>query len=1013
MAIIFQLFIAPINYSYAEDDFFSWKTVESALPFVTNATNAFMSNYFQAMNQNQTASQYDVYKGRFDAQLKLQPIQPQNVKGGALFNGCFVLPAQINKLPSNQMCSAQNGQAIQGGYASALIDTMEYNLAQIEKFEVKGNDEFNQQGVGCYDKKIEDFETLLKKRNREIDAYKQRLKALLDEFKTLANDDLKNIKKLTAILDGGPNGEEHLQDIKFDNVFLGKSDPANVCGSIISRGKISQLGKQAKGGGLKGIENFLLAQSDEASTFLGKTKNIKNDVEKLSKALAKNMQDRSDSSADLSDVAFSGNTLNKNNKAIENVISNFNQELKNKFDNLESKLKVESTLEGNPILINKMQLIKAGKINMNELEEQLVNFEEMSKKDCLQKQVNSNFGSIQSFVKRLENIHVSKESNRDADNPLANSIISLFESEKNIDNLVGQVGQIENQDRGILSHYVLKTNKTILVGTMKIGASTPMRPSQILANFAYACNNNFKASFPGNSSNYSQAEAVKAVKDFAAQRENIRKVASSDLATRINNQLLECPSDQSTGKEINSCTSDSTNTNSPKFCLRTAQTCASNIIGCLEKAKEKTQKYTNLRKTYIDNYQKNVTDLKAKLAKELRSFNNYVGFQGQSLDATLGLGTVFGVPQIEFNFSVIEKMGLEKGVNPNLALEDPDKYLEKMLQNIDAIQEKTDRQQDELMTKLSEVKNQFIGNFKANKQYLNIVIQDCQKAISQTSEGLKKQNEQISENNKKTQMACQKLKAFNEDPESIEHEQLADDLSEVIQLAASVPQSGQFVQKNSGYDQSQIARIRSFNLKCEEDSKSTNKFLPTSNGGLTVSNICSTKNKKLVNALLPNANVNELCDQKQTGKETCSENDYIEQLNKHLKEGIVLCFSTKNPNKLLSYKNNDIPDECKKNGKDGAKIDEPNKALNEKEDYLKYSSAISEKLSICTPAKEGSSSDLQQLASAYNCLKAKQAAGEVAVSFCNYSNNNEVNEKDSAFQSLFGAIGKGLGTTRN
>lgn len=1011
--IIYQLISAPlINSSIAAEDKKEsegfWNTVKEYMPSVLSGVNAFMTPFLQTQQQQQN-TQYDQFKNQFSAQFILQPVAAQNTPGGALFNGCTVLSAQVNKLSSAQQCSAQPPNIIQAGYAGAMIDVMEFNLAQVQKFDVKGNDEFNAQGVGCYDRKIKDLETLLDKRRQEIESYKQRLRLLLDDFNLASKNDLDNIKKYDAFLNGGTGLDKELKDFKFENLFLGSKDPANVCGSIISANEISRAGNAQKGG-LRAIEEILFDKTSKpeggamsAQELLSNKTQIEQDVRGLANKLASKLNTLGSTSAELGDISFSGTVITKNNAALSKIIGNFNSELSSSIQSLATSEKMSSKVQGSSELTTEFQNISTGgKIDIEELGQRLEAFENEDKKSCLKKSINSNFTDIDTFVKKFKNPSISSRLSETADNELATDIKSFIEDEANIDEFLKKVKS--SQSKGSNSNYIMTTGKTLRIGGVKIGASTPMRPAQLLEVFVSRCNKNFKAKNPANPNGYSKADAIAAIKKFAGQKENIRRTAASNLSNKIRNEMLSCPANTSTGVAALSC-GKALNPNDGNFCLRTASLCATNMKGCYAKVQGELNKAKTEQKAFVDNYQKNITNFKKNLDKEFKNFNNFMLFNGKSLDDQLRLGANFGIPDVKAELSVIELLQAD-GIDPSLKIEDPKKYLEKNEEKLDQVLKVVDRQKELILQKVKEVRKQFTDRFKENQRTLEQVISDCQGAIQNTQQALNEQAKAQQENDAKTVMACQKLQAFQADPQSAEHESLADDLSEVVQLVAAMPTPvGQFSKAFSANDQASIAQIRAFSAKCEQDAKEAGFFKTSSSGGLTAGNICKPENRAHVKSMVSgfDKEIDDLCKNPYSdATQTCDKATFLEMIGKKK-------YCDNDPNQRLVQIQKDTI--CNETVGGTVKVDTP-------DEYVAYAAEIRViDPTICVLEEEGSSSLKQQLANAFNCNEVKKRAGAIGVSACNIPNGSEVSEKGGEFsQSLnqvLGIAGQQMGANQN
>lgn len=1024
--LIYQLIVLPLaSAEEAKKSFLSWDTVKQGLPGVLGGVNAFVSNYFQAQNQNQTNSQYDQYYNQFKQQYGIKPVAPQNIEGGIIFEGCFVLEARIDKPSAGLLCGAQPSATNLAGYAGAMAEVMEENMETVNNFLVEGNDEFNAQGIGCYNSKIKNLQTVLDQRLIDMDKRIQNLRQLLDNFKLQSRADLDSIKRATALLDGGPNPDEHIRDVKFENYLLGQSDAGNVCGSIVSDAELSTTARKTKNGGLRAIEELMLKKfSDTGSRrdaektpqeILAQAAQMRNEVGRLGNLLSQNMlkQGRSQVDPGLSDISYSGKILTKSNRALRNALGQFNAELRSSFKNLESETRIGRKIQGAPGLSSIFSDLKTQKIDLDEVDVQLKNIENDFKKSCLVQNVQRiHGGDITKFARSFRNPAISKSLNKKNDNAMANRLVNLLsDPEKNdIDEILSEIKTL--QGKGTNSRLIMTTGKTVKVGERTITASTPLRPSQLLGVYVDNCKRNFKGRMRSNKSGYSMHGAIKAIKSYARQRKNLVQSAASNISNKMAEAVLTCPEDSTTGSGAMSCTG-ALNTNSDSFCLRTAQKCASNFKGCYEKTKAKVSAITKERQQRINNYQQNVARFKSQLNQELLAFNQFMELNARTMDAQLRLGTSFGVPDIRTKFSDIKRLPASAGVDPALALEDPEQYLEDTVENIQKIKDTIKRQNEDIRKKAGAIKTRLTSNLSAAKTDILSILENCSKAIANTNQGLQAAEEQKAESNNEIKAACQRLQAFGARPEGFEVESLADDLSKAVQLAAAIPgQAGDFARSNSSYDQAQIAKIRAFNSKCEIDAKGANPFLTETSGGLTPLNICNRDNRDAVQAMLPDVNMAKVCQEvKNIDSNTCEESKFLTKVTQEL-AGRSLC---KKNNRLgLISKSGEVDEHCQAL-QNGAPVNEAKEELISDEQIVANADKVSELLGVCHLAKSDKTSlaVLRHLSSAYNCNLVKQKAGEIQVATCSFPVGGGVNQKGDPLLDLSGALGTAAGARRN
>ncbi|MFT6631055.1 MAG: hypothetical protein ACJAS4_001001 [Bacteriovoracaceae bacterium] len=994
LMIIYQLIAMPIGFSAdGGKDEYKWNKVGQGAQFLATAINAGVMGMKESNQQPQ--NNYSIYKQQLQQSLQLTPVDPAQVP--PVFSGCLVLPARGNQLTSGTMCSQKNPQEIQAGYAAAMIETAEFNYNQLENFTTKGNERFTAQGVGCYEKKLEDFNGMLLAREEELNKYRENLKKMLDSFNLASKQDLEGIKQASSLLDGGssPESEKFLKDFKFENIFLGTSDPNNVCGSFIDSEAFRSDGQK---GGLRGIEENLFKTmnspgkgSMSATEVLTKSSQISKEIDTFAEKMSSHMRNRNADNVSVNDISFNGSILSKSNKTLQKVIGNFNADVKNKIGDLENSTKLNNVLTGSGLDKIKTQVLSNG-LNADELDKALANYELNEKNSCLTKTfASSGFGAASSFVKRFKNPNISKGLSDDADNPMANAVEAILsDSDMDIDQKLNLIKK--EQSKGGNSKYIMTTGKTFSFNGKTIYASTPLRPSQLVEIFVQSCNSSFESENKSNGNGYSKQNAIDTLKNYALQREQIKKVASADIATQIKNEMKSCPSDSTTGTAAMSC-SGALNLDSSNFCVRTAQTCASNMKGCYDKAQAQISKVKSDQQALTAKYNANVQGFKASLKQELTALNGFLENQARSLDAQLSIGTVFQIPGLEFNAAEEFFQGQKQGIDESLALEDPAKYLEKVTNDITNLEKGLAKQRLEFVGsngqggKLGKMKNDYISSYKTGKKDWKAIIADCQKAMSAVQKNLQEQQKSTSENNELIAEACGELQAFNNDPSKSEVNELASSLAKAVQLQAGSPMGQQF----SAQDKAAIADIRSFSSSCGGDvGDDSNPYIGTGgkSGKLTIAGFCGDKTAKETFG----KSAESLCIKFKNNSDGCSEDTYEKEAN-----NLNLCSAG---NEIVQ-----LPESQNCSGEDN-QID-----VLKKKDYILKTYGDK----VCTPTSqvsENTERDLKYMVQAYNCNKESQRSGEIGVSVCNANmGGSDVNGK-GIYNQMARDIGSAIGSSR-
>lgn len=996
LIISYQLVAAPLAFSRTDEG--KWNLVGQGAQFLATAINSGVTS----MQQNaQPQSNYSAYKQQLGQALQLTPVDPSQVP--PVFNGCLVLPAKGNQLTSGTMCSQKSPQEIQAGYAAAMIEISEFNYNQLDNYTTKGNERFTTQGIGCYEKKLENFNGMLLAREEELNKYQENLKKLLDQFNLASKNDLEAIKQASALLDGGKSAQsdKYLKDFKFENIFLGQSDSNNVCGSFIDSQSFRRSGQN---GGLRAIEEELFQTmsnpgkgSMAATEILSKSKQLSAEIDTFAGKMSSHMRNRNAANADINGVSFNGRLLSKSNKALQRVIGNFNAEVTNKIGDLQNSVKLNNVLNGSGLSKIKAQ-IESNNLDPKELDSALANYELAEKNKCLKTTLSSSgFGTPSAFVKKFKNPNISKGLSRDADNALANTIEAILtDSDMDIDTKLKLIQK--EQSKGGNSKYIMTTGKTFSFNGKTIYASTPLRPSQLVEIFVQSCNSGFESENKSNGGGYSKQNAVDTLRNYAVQRDQIKKVASTDLAKQIKEELKSCPGDSTTGSATMSC-GNALNMNSANFCVRTANKCASNMKGCYDKAQAQVAKVKSDQKNLVTKYNTNVKNFKNSMKQELMALNGFLENQARSLDAQLSIGTVFKVPGLEFNIAEELFQGKKQGVDESLALEDPAKYLAKVQTDIKELQKGLAKQRQEFVGsngqggKLGKMKKDYIASYKKGKKDWKSIISDCQQAMSAVQKNLKKQQDATNENNEQIAQACGELQAFNIDPSKSEVNELASNLAKAVQLQAGSPMGQQF----SAQDKAAIAKIRAFSSSCGGDSDdSDNPYVGASSksGKMTIRSFCKEDKAK---EMFPDAQ--KLCEQYSPSGGSCTEDKFIAEASS---AGLCLNESQTGVVKISSGK-------CAKSEGKNIKITKSNAI-----DYASEIASSKGKHRVCIPqgaASKEVTQNLKYMVQAYNCNQESKKAGQIGVSVCNANmGGSDINSK-GIFNQMARDIGTALGSS--
>ncbi len=818
--IIFQMIIAPVAIS-AEEPSGAQRAADGIRTFselLQKTSQAYVAG--RQGNQNQGGSFQQLQD-----QLRLRPVDQAQIP--PVFSGCLVLSASGNKLSTGLKCSNVTDQQLKAGYASALIEVADLNLSDLENFQTEGHERFTTQGVGCYKKKLSDFEQRLKIREEEI----AKLKNFITEGFNRIEQETKllkeNVEKDEALL-SGKNLDKFFPDGKFTGIFLGTQDNG-ICGSVISGDQLEGLGQK---GGLRDIEDNLFKIANSADNGLSPRQltdprvqnNIKSDVKKLARKIADNMLNDGKLQADGISAASSSQFVTSDNKALQESLKQFDEQMSQKEKSLVDNTKVSRIPGSQGPLTSLLSEIKSNSFDNGDIRDKLKDYKNSVRKSCLQNNLKQ-FGGPNGFARSFKDPLVSKSFSKDADSGLATHIVDAFNKYDDIDDFLDEIKGVQHSKSGrpgsrrsLYSRYIMTTGKSFKIGDQIIGASTPLRPAQLAGLLVTNCNNKFESD-DIDGSGLSAADMQDAVAKFAVGYNRLKNTAKNTLLTTVSQNLLTCPDKVSTANTSLACTpgSNSLDINNAGFCLAKATACSNNIIECSNRARQEVGRVKAHQKTNADQYNQKILAFKQSLKAQFANINKFMEAQARSLDAQLNIGSVFGIPQEE---DVDESDKFLQGFDGELKLHDPEAYKKVALDRLDKMLEKVKKQREEFVGpesqnlktlassgKLGQMADKYIQNYKSETSKWEAVIAECQQALAAFNKRVADQAKKTQENNELIAQSCMELQAFNKGDTEIDAAELRSNLAKVVNIAATQGIS-------SPSDRAQLGNIRAF-TKCD------------------------------------------------------------------------------------------------------------------------------------------------------------------------------------------------------
>jgi len=758
-----QLFI-PTSLFAQEDagskTYQHWKSSAQVLNMMGGLSQQMLQQHQQRMQQQQ-AQQMMMSLQR---DLSLQPVDPTQVPPIISQNGCMVLPAKGNRVSGGISCDAPfDEQALQTGVYDSLLEISQNNINTVSNFLTEGHERFTTQGMGCYDKAKKQLQQKLESRLELLSQMEESINRRGEQFQKLAKNDLMEIQKGSALLDGNvadKTVQSALKNYRFEDQF---KDPA--CRSYFSGQQFKTLGKK----GLRGIESELTNEVAKLNPqgFLAKSSQLEKEIKNFGKHV-NNKQSNSDGLQPYSEDPFAGfdnQLLSRNSKAIQKIMSNtFDEVLE---DNKKVMRKMESIIPSDDPVASKMfqevqQGVQSGTIDLGF---RLSEFEKETKNSCLNNYIKNNFGSADGFTRKLQDPNVSKKANEEADSSFKNYIVEILEDERlTIETKKKKIAQAQSDPAN--SRYGMVTGKSITVEGKNISASTRLPANAMVDMFVDNC----VARFDGepNSKGSTYRDITNAMKSYKNEFTQMKTKLSSRLQSNIVNELLRCPSDENTGSAAMSCDGNSLKTESNNFCLRTANKCAANINGCMEKAQKLVETTRQKQMKHVDTYKQNMNGFKEDLMKEFSVIGASFEQSARELDGLFQMGTMYNMP---VGLDLATKEGentLLKGVDPALEIEDPEVYLKKVKGNIAKLKTNIKKQNDEVLKGYDAEIKKYQENYKNELNQWETLANNCKDRIKDYNKFVEQQNQaeqqRVADQKNAQGEACKKFTDFRSSP---------------------------------------------------------------------------------------------------------------------------------------------------------------------------------------------------------------------------------------------------------
>lgn len=777
LALGFQLMFAPLA-----------QALDNSMVNTMANTAGQLSNTFQEMMMMKQQQQMTQQMAQGLETYKTQQVPPNQI-AIPIFAGCQIYMAATNKPQTGQRCEPP-ADPMMISYYSSLIDVATYNVEKYSPFAphddatLKGNSK-SIDGNRCLADAETQFKAMLDSRREEINKLIESLNEQLAAFNELNAPLVEQIKQGNALLFGTP--KELLADTKFDTKF---NDPQ--CMSMIDGTTINSLalGKGGAKGGYEAIKDHIKNLTDSsknggynAKSFVAQASNIKRDIKNVANQLSKKAQSMS-----------SQLLLGDKGKSIlqDSIKSKYNlKSLPGFSEALDRQMGKLTEAQGNiGTIISSMSPEEAGALQKNLFDpemntSQIVrNYKNLSSTSCIQQVFEKRFKGVDNFVELLENPSISKKMNKEADNKLKNSLPSLLSnSNLSLEEKLNEIKKISG-----VKNYRYKAQKTETINGVSLNAGGYVQVDDLFKDIIIqdcerlANSNNAQGETPNNIANR--------ISEYHTELRQVHQAFPSQLKADLEEELLECPNDTSVGSP-GTCSSSSFDLTSgnANFCLRTASTCASNMLACADKA-EKIFDVTRKEQLKLANsYKKNLEITKKKL------FNDYIGVKKLLETKARQLDQMF--PGQVYNVAIDEELNLktekeslfpESDIDPSLKIEDPKQYVEQMIANLKKISNKEgtgsiDQQNKAIAKNIEEEKNNIIKNAIKEKDFWQKIADSCNSLINQYNanmgQEMAEKNRQIEEQNNQIAEFCAEARKISSCPTEGEVDSLNSSASQI------------------------------------------------------------------------------------------------------------------------------------------------------------------------------------------------------------------------------------------
>lgn len=817
LAVNLQLAIAPMAYAQNGEGF---QKAAQAIGTVGNVGMQAM----QMMQQQQMQQMAQQQAAMMQQQYGLSPVDPSQIPPVLSQNGCLVLPARPN-YPVDK-CESYDATQAESGYYTALMSVAQNNHNDLQNFLTAGHERFTTQGIGCYEKALKQFTAALNSRVEALNKLEAAIEQEVANFQKLAEKDVLDLKKGNALLEGKP--AKFLKDVKFEDKF---NDPQ--CRSFLEGGDFRKLGKAGLRGILEGISSTVQKPQGKsgltAAKFKGQQNQIKEEVKKIAKKIATHVQKRKTFDVKPGSLGIRSKYFGSNNSTLAAILTEASTDALNEVQLLQQDL--GKSVEDDPDL---QKMIKGIETDTIDLDNALYVYERKSKNSCLNGYLKTNFGGVEGLTSKLQDPNISAKANRESDNALKNEMIAILsDNNKTIDEKMALIKKAESRKGN--DRWTFTTGKSVSIEGKTIGASTRLRASDMISIFTDNCTQKFEKE--RNSKGRSTRSALNMIKNYKTKYNNLQKSFASKIQDKVISEMINCPNEKTEGSGAASCTG-ALNMDSGNFCLRTANTCAGNMMACQDKANKIVETTRAEQKVIAQRYKANMDQFKAKLSQTFMATNKIMESTARQLDGMYQFGSTYNVP-MNLDLSLItDKMMKEDGIDPSLMIEDPEAYKKAVKKNIAELKKSVKDQNNFILNGKGNAEGmvgasgaggaakyqglagevrKYIENYQEQEGEWATIAKNCEGLIDQHNNALAEQEAQeakaAGEYNEKVANICKKVQGYNSNPAGFcgEAAELGDEIFEISAVAG---------------DSAAAANLKEFDQTCDSyNSESTDNTI--------------------------------------------------------------------------------------------------------------------------------------------------------------------------------------------